>query len=225
MDGTPLTATEVRNVVFDKAPIGKRGYHERQVDEFLDRIEGTLAGTDALSAAEVRTVLFENAPLIKRGYNEQQVDSFLDLVVNTLDRLEKAGSGRSMPRRAEHPAGRAPVPVAPPAPTEETNPLPFMQPPSLPTPSAPRLQPVPPGEPLAMPLPPAPPGAHGYRPRDVHRLAGLLATATSQQNDGALAELMSARLNWTHGPGQGYRTDVVDALLAAWVEELRRRAL
>src|SRR4051812_44696454 len=179
MDGSPLTATEVRNVVFDKAPIGKRGYHEQQVDDFLDRIEATLSGTDTLSAAEVRSVLFENAPLIKRGYHEQQVDSFLDLVVRALEQLEKAGNGRGMPRRSEHPAGRQPVPVAPPAPSEETNPLPFLAPPSIPA-SLPRLDPVPAGESLSLPLPPAPPGAHGYRPRDVHRLAGLLVAAAAR---------------------------------------------
>ncbi|GAB1511442.1 DivIVA domain-containing protein [Actinophytocola sp. KF-1] len=34
-----LTPDEVRDVVFDHAPVFRRGYDETQVDEFLDRVE------------------------------------------------------------------------------------------------------------------------------------------------------------------------------------------
>lgn len=37
-----LTPGEVRNVVFDHAPMFRRGYDETQVDEFLDRVEATI---------------------------------------------------------------------------------------------------------------------------------------------------------------------------------------
>jgi DivIVA domain-containing protein len=37
-----LTPEEVRDVVFDHAPVFHRGYDETQVDEFLDRVETTL---------------------------------------------------------------------------------------------------------------------------------------------------------------------------------------
>lgn len=40
MDG--LTPSDVRDVVFDNAPVFRRGYDETQVDEFLDRVERTL---------------------------------------------------------------------------------------------------------------------------------------------------------------------------------------
>ena len=32
----PLTPADVHNVTFSKPPIGKRGYHEDEVDAFLD---------------------------------------------------------------------------------------------------------------------------------------------------------------------------------------------
>lgn len=39
----PLTPAEVHNVAFNKPPIGKRGYNEDEVDQFLDIVEDTLA--------------------------------------------------------------------------------------------------------------------------------------------------------------------------------------
>src|SRR5947209_13143416 len=39
----PVTAADVRNVVFSKPPIGKRGYHEDEVDAFLDVVGAELA--------------------------------------------------------------------------------------------------------------------------------------------------------------------------------------
>ncbi|HEV8562971.1 MAG TPA: DivIVA domain-containing protein [Actinophytocola sp.] len=368
MDREPLTPDEVRNVVFDKAPLGKRGYRERQVDDFLDRIEAALRGRDNLSAADVRDVAFEEAPRVKRGYHEDQVDSFLDIVITTLEQRERAPANRLRPangvpdprsgpdgrprgagqplgpdsratgpdsrrasggpppgsrsggpdprpgdqlpgggswqngppslrdvrpvggqspgarvngpagppslrnvravggqspaprangpagppslrdirpaggqspgaRSAEFPippgsmgrgpgtstglravpppSGRGPVPVRP-DPTEQTNPMPL-------EPPVPRDGPLALGARLSLPIPPAPPGAHGYRPADVERLAALLALAVEQANGPTFTDLMNARLNWTPGTGQGYHTGVVDALLSAWVAELRRR--
>jgi len=37
-----LTPSDVRKIAFRKPPVGKRGYDERDVDEFLDRVESTL---------------------------------------------------------------------------------------------------------------------------------------------------------------------------------------
>ncbi len=39
----PLTPTDVHNVAFSKPPIGKRGYHEDEVDAFLDLVGAELA--------------------------------------------------------------------------------------------------------------------------------------------------------------------------------------
>ncbi|WP_243635246.1 DivIVA domain-containing protein, partial [Tsukamurella pulmonis] len=38
-----LTPADVRNVAFSKPPIGKRGYNEDEVDQFLDLVETELA--------------------------------------------------------------------------------------------------------------------------------------------------------------------------------------
>lgn len=38
----PLTQADVHNVAFNKPPIGKRGYNEDEVDQFLDLVEDTL---------------------------------------------------------------------------------------------------------------------------------------------------------------------------------------
>lgn len=37
-----LTPDDVHHVAFGKPPIGKRGYNEDQVDQFLDDVEATL---------------------------------------------------------------------------------------------------------------------------------------------------------------------------------------
>ena len=38
-----LTPAEVRHVIFSKAPVGRRGYHEDEVDSFFDRVHVELA--------------------------------------------------------------------------------------------------------------------------------------------------------------------------------------
>ncbi|GED97424.1 hypothetical protein nbrc107697_14630 [Gordonia crocea] len=35
----PITPEDVHNVAFSKPPIGRRGYHEDEVDAFLDAVE------------------------------------------------------------------------------------------------------------------------------------------------------------------------------------------
>lgn len=37
-----LTPADVRNVAFRKPPLGKRGYDEKEVDDFLDAVEQTI---------------------------------------------------------------------------------------------------------------------------------------------------------------------------------------
>ncbi|OQO92527.1 cell division protein DivIVA [Saccharomonospora piscinae] len=75
-----FTAEDVRDVQFDNAPFGRRGYAKAEVDEFVDRVALTLAGHDDISAAEVHHVRFGRPLLGRRGYDEQQVDEFLDAV-------------------------------------------------------------------------------------------------------------------------------------------------
>ena len=42
-----LTPSDIRNIAFSKPPMGKRGYDERDVDEFLDRVQSTLTDMTA----------------------------------------------------------------------------------------------------------------------------------------------------------------------------------
>lgn len=213
-----LTPADVREVIFDKAPLGKRGYDEKQVDAFLDRVEATLIGTDQLTADDVRSVVFEDAPLIKRGYHEDQVDNFLDAIVGTFELRE-----RKPPKLPPPPPRRRPAPI------ERTDPMVFAQPPSLPvfdpTPVTQPLKPydgdIPPPQ-LKLPIPPAPPGARGYRPSDVEKLA-ILVAAAGQLDGPTSADLEAVTLGKTIFDGQGYRAEVVDLLRAAWIEELRYR--
>ncbi|WP_211346915.1 DivIVA domain-containing protein [Saccharothrix australiensis] len=81
-----LTPQDVRGVRFHKPRPGNRGYHEGEIDAFLERIERTLAGHDTLTAAEVQDAEFSFAPPGRVGYDEDDVDTFLDLVVVTLER-------------------------------------------------------------------------------------------------------------------------------------------
>ena len=82
-----LTAAEVREAMFSKPQIGKRGYHEDDVDEFLDEVAARLEGRGDLTAEEVRDARFRKPPWGRRGYNEADVDALLDRVAATLDML------------------------------------------------------------------------------------------------------------------------------------------
>ncbi len=82
-----LTADDVHNVAFSAPPIGRRGYHEDQVDAFLERVEQQLRHPQTaggLTAADVRNVSFSKPPFGKRGYNVDEVDAFLDVVEQAL---------------------------------------------------------------------------------------------------------------------------------------------
>lgn len=88
-----LTPQDVRNVAFDKPPIGRRGYVAEQVDAFLDLVEDALAGHRPLSPLDVQSVAFDRGgALTNRGYDEDQVDAFLDLVVDALSAGEQPPS-------------------------------------------------------------------------------------------------------------------------------------
>jgi DivIVA domain-containing protein len=65
------------------------GYHPDEVDEFVGRIEATLAGTapgaQPVTAADIRNVIFR----VTRwgGYDETAVDDALDVYAEQVDRL------------------------------------------------------------------------------------------------------------------------------------------
>ncbi|WP_277950247.1 DivIVA domain-containing protein [Mycolicibacterium sp. P9-64] len=81
--GRRLTAADVHDVAFSKPPMFKRGYHEDEVDELLERVEAALrdpTGRDGITAAELHDVTFSKPPMGKRGYNSDEVDAFLEVV-------------------------------------------------------------------------------------------------------------------------------------------------
>jgi DivIVA domain-containing protein len=79
-----VTAEDVHNIRFERAPLGSRGYNEAEVDEFLDRVAATLEDEDEVTAADVHRIAFSKAPLGKRGYDQASVDDFLRRVESTL---------------------------------------------------------------------------------------------------------------------------------------------
>ncbi|ANZ36419.1 hypothetical protein BBK82_10450 [Lentzea guizhouensis] len=76
-----LSPDDVAAVRFHKPRPGTRGYHEGQVDAFLDRIEATLRGQDNLTAQQVQDAVFGETAPGTFGYDSEDVDTFLDLVV------------------------------------------------------------------------------------------------------------------------------------------------
>ncbi len=80
---------DIHNVAFTKPPFLKRGYHEDEVDAFLERVEATLrdpTAPGAVTPAEIHQLAFSKPPIGKRGYNEDEVDAFLELVSMELTR-------------------------------------------------------------------------------------------------------------------------------------------
>lgn len=57
------------------------GYRVSQVDAFLDRVTGMLAGRESLTTAQVRGAVFHSQ---WRGYDEDQVDALLDGVIELM---------------------------------------------------------------------------------------------------------------------------------------------
>ena len=79
-DRSGLTPEDVHNVAFSSAPGGRRGYHEHEVDAFLNRVETTLrdpTAIGALTAADIANAAFGKPPIGRRGYHEDEVDAFL----------------------------------------------------------------------------------------------------------------------------------------------------
>ena len=83
-----LAAEDVRSATFSKPPLGKRGYDEKSVDDFLQLAARRLDGLGALSADDVRNVCFPKPPMFIRGYHEDEVDAFLDGLAATIGSLD-----------------------------------------------------------------------------------------------------------------------------------------
>jgi DivIVA domain-containing protein len=85
-----LTPSDVRNVAFNKPPLGGAGYNQDEVDALLDRVHAKLLDPShsSFTAADIHNFAFSQPPSGKRGYNQDEVDAFLDLVQAEIRRLD-----------------------------------------------------------------------------------------------------------------------------------------
>jgi DivIVA domain-containing protein len=94
-----LTPSDVRNVAFGKAPLGRRGYDEEQVDTFLDAVERTILAL-AEEVASLRAQLGRGV-LSHPGSNtpsgaEGPVLAELEQIRSRLARLEATVAGAGL---------------------------------------------------------------------------------------------------------------------------------
>lgn len=85
-----VTAQEVRDAIFPKPPLGKRGYDEKSVNDFLQLVARRLDGRGHLTADDVRAITFPRPRIFKRGYDEDMVDELLDRIAATIETLRPA---------------------------------------------------------------------------------------------------------------------------------------
>lgn len=81
-DAARLTADDIHHAAFAKPPIGRRGYSEDGVDEFLDALEAKFRDPADpqlawLTPDEVRRARFGRPQLGMRGYHKDDVDALL----------------------------------------------------------------------------------------------------------------------------------------------------
>ncbi|WP_063061094.1 DivIVA domain-containing protein [Nocardia sienata] len=72
-----MTPEEVHEITFARAPLGRRGYREQDVDELLDLIAAALAGRATLTSEHLSRGVRTVPSFFQRGYHPDQVDDFL----------------------------------------------------------------------------------------------------------------------------------------------------
>lgn len=88
MSDGAVTAEYLRNFAFEKPPLGKRGYNEKAVLDFVALCARRLDGRGHLTANDVRNVRFNKPPFGKRGYDGTQVDALLDEIATAIAELD-----------------------------------------------------------------------------------------------------------------------------------------
>lgn len=88
MSDGALTGEYLRNFEFDKPPLGKRGYNEKAVADFVALCARRLEGRGHLTADDVRNVCFNKPPFGKRGVDENQIDDLLAAIASAIDDLD-----------------------------------------------------------------------------------------------------------------------------------------
>ena len=84
-----VTAQDVREAIFPKPPMGRRGYDEKSVEDFLQLAARRLDGRGRLSADDVRTIRFPSPRLFKRGYDTASVDELLGRIADSVATLSE----------------------------------------------------------------------------------------------------------------------------------------
>jgi len=246
-----LTADEVRDVAFESGTLLRRGYDEDQVDAFLDKIVEDLRLRERRGAArqapEGRQTPVERPPAPPaQGQFAQpsgqhavpppgqpqfgQHSGQFGVPQTGAHAIPVPGPGVPMPPGVgvgpgQHSGGHQIPPALAGARRQATGERP------VPGRAHQQRQPAQPTgqhaqqlDSLSLPLPPTPPGTRGYRPTDVERLIRLIHLAIRADGTGPRADdLAAAKLSMTYFTGQGYDIAAVDAMTAAWINELRRR--
>ncbi|WP_322746629.1 DivIVA domain-containing protein [Saccharothrix syringae] len=236
-----LTPQDVRGVRFHKPRPGNRGYHEGEIDAFLERIEDTLAGRDGLTALEVQEKRFGYAPPGMVGYDEDDVDTFLDLVVVTLERRPPPASQRKpdsrppVQRASASSPGFKPASASSPALRPASASSPGLRPASA---SSPGLAPVHPITPPVRPRPgpgtrpltardvrtasfgKPPRGRRGYQESQVDRFLDRVENTLLGQDDLTAREVREVRFSRPMFGRRGYDETEVDAFLARVEKQL-----
>lgn len=133
-----LSPDDVAAVRFHKPRPGTRGYHEGQIDAFLDRIEATLRGADNLTAQQIQDAVFGETAPGTFGYDEEDVDTFLDLVVLMFETAPpplkpappttQLPQQPQLPQQQQRPQQRRPQPQQRPQPPQPQAQAPVQQP-------------------------------------------------------------------------------------------------
>ncbi|MFD1148400.1 DivIVA domain-containing protein [Saccharothrix hoggarensis] len=200
-----LTPQDVRAVRFHKPRPGNRGYHEAQVDAFLDRIENTLAGRDDLTALEVQDHEFSYAPPGQVGYDEDDVDTFLDLVVVTLERSPAPLASTPVSR-----SGLTSTPTLAPPPPPPVRPRP-----------GPGTRPLTARDVRTAAFGKPPRGRRGYHEAQVDKFLDRIENTLLGQDDLTAREVREARFSRPMFGRRGYDETEVDAFLARVEKQLR----
>jgi DivIVA domain-containing protein len=72
-------------------PLGKRGYDEKSVNDFLQLAVRRLEGRGQLSADDVRGVRFRKPPIFQRGYDQDEVDALFNDIAAAIAALDGRG--------------------------------------------------------------------------------------------------------------------------------------
>lgn len=88
MSDGAVTAEYLRNFTFEKPPLGRRGYSEKAVLDFVALCARRLDGRGHLTADDVRHVRFNKPPFGKRGYDGTQVDALLAQIATAIAELD-----------------------------------------------------------------------------------------------------------------------------------------